>query len=64
MARLIELTGHTLRVAANRKSNPAQAGHCCEHRFIGDIVADENRPAAEERFVRHQLADAGRLVET
>ena len=32
--------------------------------FVGDVVADEERTAALERLMRHQLAHAGRLGET
>ena len=54
----IEMTGDAMRAPADGKCEAAEIGHDGEHRFIGDIVADENRTAALERFVGHQFEDA------
>jgi hypothetical protein len=55
VARLVEMTGHALRAPADGKRQAAEIGHDREHRFIGDIVADENRAAALERLVQSSI---------
>src|SRR6267142_6201387 len=61
---LVEMVGHALRAPAHRECQTIKIGHDGEYRFVGDIVADENRTAALERFVGHQFEHAGGLVKT
>src|SRR3984893_15593372 len=63
VARLIKIIRNTCRVTANKQCQAAIFRNDREHHFVRDIVADENRTAALERFMRHQFADAGRLGE-
>ena len=58
MARLVKLAGNALRRTADRKGDAAKVGHRCEHRFIGDIVADENRKTARDAYAPRGLRDA------
>src|ERR1700676_1332612 len=51
IARRIEMPGDALRAPADRKCEAIEIRHDCEHRFVGDIVADEERSASPERFV-------------
>jgi len=45
-------------------ATPSIIRHDGEYRFVGDVVADEERTAPPEGLVRHQLAHAGRLGES
>ena len=58
VARFVEMTGHALRAPADGKCKAAEIGHDGEYRFVGDIVADEDRAPALEGFVGHQFNDA------
>src|SRR3954447_25848706 len=62
--RRLELSVHARGTAADGKRQPVVIGHDREHRFVRDIVADEQRTAALERLMRHQLMHAGRLGES
>src|SRR6185369_4100852 len=63
IARLVEMPGHAMRAPAHRKRLAAEIRHDGEHGFVSDIVADEHRAAALERFVGHQFPHPARLVE-
>src|SRR6202042_790577 len=55
VARFVEMTGHALCAPADGKCEATETGHNGEYRFVGDIVADEDRTAALEGFVGHQF---------
>ena len=56
-----EMARHALGPAADRERETVEIGHDRKDRFIGDVVTDEERLAAVERRMRHQLAHARRL---
>src|SRR4029077_1136963 len=58
VARFVKMSGHALRAPAHGKCKTTKIGHDREHRFVGDVIADENRTAAAERLVGHQFANA------
>src|SRR6185437_11656799 len=60
----VELACDTLSMATHGKGEPVEIWHNCEHGFIGDVVADEQRPAPLEGLMHHQFAHAARLGET
>src|SRR6202790_1709720 len=62
VARFVKMTGHALRAPAHGEGESTQIRHDRKHRFIGDVIADENRTAAAERLVAHQFANARCLV--
>jgi len=64
VARRIEMTRHALRAAANGKCKTVVIRHDRKHRFVRDVVADEQGLAALEWGVCHQFAHAARLGET
>src|ERR1700761_6191369 len=64
VVRRAELTGDALGISAYREGEPVEIGHNCEHGFIGDVIADEQRTATLERFMHHQFAHAASLGET
>src|SRR5260370_20581286 len=63
IARRIEMPGYAVRAAADGKGETIEIRHDREHRFVGDVVADEKRTSALERFARHQFPHAARLGE-
>src|ERR1700735_1666798 len=63
IARLVEMPGPALRAPADGKRHAVEIGHDGEHALVGDVVADENRAPALERFVAHQFGDPRCLVE-
>src|SRR6266568_3111856 len=58
VARLVEMTRNALRATADGKCQAVEIRHDREHALVGDVVTDENRPAALERLMRHQFDDA------
>src|SRR5262249_40070041 len=63
VARRIEMTYASVCLFSDRECHSIELGHDRESRFVGDIIADEKWPAAGERLLRHQLADAACLGE-
>src|ERR1700681_652605 len=64
IARRIEVSGDALGAPANGKCKAVEIRHDRKHRFVGDIVADEERTPALERLVRHQFPHPARLCGT
>src|ERR1700722_2082560 len=58
IARFIEMSGDTLRAPPHGKCETAEIGHDGEDRFIGNVVADENRKAPAKRHMGHEFANA------
>src|SRR4051812_26776967 len=42
--------------------SPSQSVGGCERRFVGDVVADDQRNPSAERGLAHELADGHSLV--
>src|SRR3977135_3173356 len=64
ISRRIEMSGHALGATAAEKADPIHIRHDGKYRFVGDVVADEERTTPPEGLVRHQFAHAGRLGES
>ena len=62
--RRVEMPRHAFRTPADGECETVEVRHDAEHRFIGDVIADEERATSSERLMRHQFEHAGRLGET
>ena len=57
------MSGNTPDACADGERGSVEFGHDREHRFIRDIVADEQRTAVAERRTLHQFPNAARLAD-
>ena len=63
VARRLEHAGDPLHLAPDREADAVEFGQHLERGLVGHVVADEDRPAALERRVLHQITHRGALVE-
>src|SRR5437016_8019850 len=61
--RISEYSGEPGKVAADAEALAANFRQYLEHRFVGDIVADEDGNTACKRRMSHQLANAVAFVD-